>query len=372
MESKDNLISVLSSLYRWRKAILTICTVVVLATLGISLMLDNYYQSTTNFYVASPDQFKPELIFGESEKDMEFFGDDLDLDRILTIANSNALIDFIVSRFNLYEHYDIDTSNIKAQIKVRKRFRALYEVKKTKNNAVELSVEDRDPKFAQAMAINARYYIDSVASMLIKASQYRLIETYKTGLITKEANLIGISDTLMKLRSLYGIYDLKTQSELMAKLVSEAEANLARSEARLTELAKAGNVPQDSLTYLRANISGYRKELEALTSSGSSSQLNLSKFNKGKDRVDTYSEMYTRESEDLAITKERLSQLQSVFGSPISAVHVVDDAALPIEKSRPRRSIIIIMAGLISLVFSSLGALLLDAYRDIRWKDITG
>ena len=371
MESKDNLISVLASLYRWRKQIAVSCGAAILITVGISLLMPNYYQSATSFYVASPDQFKPELIFGESQRDMEFFGDDLDLDRILTIANSNELVEYVVRNFNLYEHYDIDTSNILASIKVSKRFRGLYEVKKTKNNAVELSVEDKDPIFAANMAKMARWHIDSVASILIKASQWRLTETYKAGIIEKERALRAISDTLVKLRGTYGIYDTETQSELMTKLVSEAEANLARSKARLGELEKAEGVSRDSLMYLRANIKGYEKELESVAGSGSSSQFNLSKFNRGKDLVDTYSEAYTTESEDLAITRQRLSQLESVFRSPISAVHVVDEARVPLEKSRPIRSILVLLAAVISFLFSSFCALLLDAYRDVKWRDIT-
>ncbi len=371
MESKDNLISVLASLYRWRKQISVVCGLAILTTIGISLLMPNYYQSATSFYVASPDQFKPELIFGESQRDMEFFGDDLDLDRILTIANSSELVDYLIRNFQLYEHYEIDTANILAPIKVAKRFRGLYEVKKTKNNAVELSVEDKDPLFACKLAKAARWHIDSVASILIKASQWRLTETYKAGIIQKEQTLRGISDTLVRLRDTYGIYDTETQSELMTKLVSEAEANLARSKARLGELEKSDGVSRDSLMYLRANIKGYEKELESVAGKGSSSQFNLSKFNTGKDLVDTYSEAYATESEDLATTRQRLSQLESVFRSPISAVHVVDDATVPLEKSRPVRSILVLMAAVISFLFSAFSALLLDAYRDVKWRDIT-
>lgn len=362
---------VIATLFKWKKPILYICGITALgATLIAFIFLDNYYKSTTIFNVASPDLFKPEQIFGTSQKDMDYFGTDLDVDRILTIAQSNELIDFLVDSFKLYQHYEIDSTQTKAPYKVRDHFEKLYNVEKNKYNAIELSVEDKDKKFAAAVAKAARDRIDDIASNLIKSSQSKLIQTYNQSISEKETHLKLLSDTLTKLRLAYGIYDLKTQSELMTTLVSTAESNLARSRAKLQELERTPGIPKDTLTYIRANIKGYEEELKSLTSPDSKSNFNLTKFNDGKDVVDLLDEMHTQESASLGLDKQRFTQMKVAYGSKISAIHLMEDAAVPIVKSCPFRSLIILTATLIAFIFSVIGVLLLESYKDVDWKEI--
>ena len=148
MKNQDNLLGVIDTIMQWRKPI---GRVVLIATAGTALIaflfLKNYYQSTTIFFAASPDIFKPEQVFGTSNKDMEYYGSEEDVDRIMTIAQSASLYEFLIKKFDLYKHYDIDSTDEKAPFKVQEHLEKLYDVKKTKNNAIELSVEDLDKKF---------------------------------------------------------------------------------------------------------------------------------------------------------------------------------------------------------------------------------
>ena len=143
MENNENLLGVISTLLRWRKPIIRICLIAGIGTAIIALFLPNYYQSTTTFYAASPDLGKPEAV-GEIERDREIYGEDTDNDRLLTIAQSNEIAGYLIEKFKLYDHYDIDRTNRKSKDKVRKKFRGLYNVEKTKYEAIEISVEDKD------------------------------------------------------------------------------------------------------------------------------------------------------------------------------------------------------------------------------------
>ena len=42
----------------------------------------------------------------------------------------------------------------------------------------------------------------------------------------------------------------------------------------------------------------------------------------------------------------------------------------PVIKSRPKRSIIVLATVAIAFLFSLIGALLFDTYKDVNWKDI--
>ena len=109
MENNENLLGVISTLLRWRKPIIRICLIAGIGTAIIALFLPNYYQSTTTFYAASPDLGKPEAV-GEIERDRDIYGEDTDNDRLLTIAQSNEIVSYLIQKFKLYEHYDINPS----------------------------------------------------------------------------------------------------------------------------------------------------------------------------------------------------------------------------------------------------------------------
>lgn len=371
MEYKDNLLGVIGTLYRWRKSIITLCAIAGIGTMVFSwFFMDNYYQATTVFYAASPDQFKPEQIFGTSNKDMDFYGDDYDVDRILTIANSSELAEHLIRDFKLYEHYDIDTNMLLAPFKVQQKLRGLYTVQKNKYNAIELSVEDKDKVLAAKMANAARQKVDAIAGYLIKQTQSKLIEAYDANNKGKELYLTALSDTLRKLRERYGIYDLKSQSEIMATLVSDAEATLSRNKAKYDYLKKEAPQLSDSIALLKANITGLEQELKALTDPASTSNFNLKRYNEGYGPVELLTEIYQNESTQLSEDKERYSQLKTAFESPISAIHLVEEAKVPLIKSRPKRSLLVIGSVFITLILSVIGVLLLDSYKNVDWKEV--
>jgi capsule polysaccharide export protein KpsE/RkpR len=360
----DNLIKVVSALLRRRRPILRTVLAVGLATALISFgLLDDFYQATTIFHVASPDVFKPEQIFGLSTKDMEYFGTELDNDRILTIAQSTPVAEMLIQKFDLYKHYKIDTTHRLAAFKVRETLGKLYVVQKTKNNAIEISVEDKDRKLAAEMANAARTKIDAIAQRQIKETQEKLIRTYDESFKLKEVELAKISDTLSGLRQKYGVYDLETQTEGMTRVTSQATSNYTFAKAKLTELEKIPDISKDTLAQLRATVRAYEAEMKLGMS-------NLSRYNEGMNGVALFYQKYKRGREQLSLDQERFIQLKTAYGSQISALHISEVAEVPVQKSRPKRSILILTAMLMTFLFCTIGALLLDEYKDVDWKSM--
>ena len=362
-QKQENLVGVLSILYRWRKPVLWFCAAAIAGTTLIAfLFLDNYYKSTTVFYVASPDIFKPEQLFGTSVKDMEYYGSDDDVDRILTIAESGELKMFLVQKFGLYKHYDIDSTTEKGPFKVVDRLDKLYDVVKSKRNAVELSIEDTDKKLAAQMANAARDKIDEIAQRLIHESQTNNLKVLESDNATKEFELRRLSDTLVKMRTQYGVYDLEKQAETMSSVSAQAQANLIRNKAKLTALQGQTGVSQDTLALLRASIQGYDAEMK-------NGDANLKRYGEGMNDVSLYTQLYKKDREQLAANKERYIQLKTAYSAKVSAVHLIEPATTPYDKSRPHRSIIILTAAFLALLFSVFATLLAESYKEVNWAE---
>ena len=314
MENKDNLIGVLATIFKWKKQILTVTLIAIIGSALIAfLYLNNYYQSTTLFYVASPDIFKPEQMFGTSNKDMEFYGTENDVDRVLTIAESGELYEYLIKKFDLYKHYDIDSTYEKAPFKVREKLESLYNVKKTKFDAIELSVEDVNRQMAADMANAAREKIDEISQRLIRQSQQNLLGAYASSFIEKEKILASIGDTLMRLRQNYGVIDPEKQTEAITKTAVESESNYARNKAKLDMLKKSPNVSADTLVLLEANVKGFEEEMKT-------NGLMLKKYNQGFNSVSALKEFNEKERDQVGRDRQRAMQLQIAFNTKISAL----------------------------------------------------
>ncbi|MDX1666965.1 MAG: hypothetical protein R3350_07040, partial [Saprospiraceae bacterium] len=239
MEKRENLIDVVKTIYEWRRGILYTCLIALLGSIVISLLLPVYYRATTVFLAASPDQAKPELLYGRGTREAGYYGNESDIDRILMISESNELIDFLIDSFSLYRHYDIDSTGIRAPHYIRRAFFEVYEVKKTERNAIELSVEDQDRILAARMANAAQQKIDELTQQLIKKSQKKLIQSYQQNIETKEALLQRLSDSLITVRKKFGIFNSSAQSEVLAEIVTSSRASLVRNRGRLESMENA-------------------------------------------------------------------------------------------------------------------------------------
>lgn len=363
MENKENLLGVITTLLKWRKPIMRICLIAGIGTAIISLFLPDYYMSTTIFYAASPDLGMPDPV-GELEKDRDYYGEDTDNDRILTIAQSNEVAGFLIEKFKLYDHYDIDRSKRKSKDKVQKKFHKLFNVEKTKFEAIEISVEDKDSLMAAAIANAARVRTDEIAQTLIKQGHLKRLNSYLSTMKEKQQLLYILGDSLSKVRKKYQVFNTETQGELLAQMVAKQRGQLIGARAKLEVLRNGGGSTRDSVIYLNAQVRGFEKEVESLED-------NLELFNSGMSLVNELEDEHQEAREQLSIDRERYKQLKAIYDSYIPTIHVVENGDVPVVKSRPFRSLIVISAVLIAFILSLIGVLILENYKEVDWKKLS-
>jgi capsule polysaccharide export protein KpsE/RkpR len=373
MNNRDNLLGVFQTMYRWRKAIRNICLIVLIGSIVFSLTLDNYYQANTIFYPASPELSNPELIFGYTGQVTNYFGSDRDLDRLDEIANGAEVVDFMVNRFRLYEVYGLDSTSLKGRAKVREYFRNLYVVQKNKNDAIELSVEDTDPRRAAEMANAARDKINEIAQRLIKNSQSKLLATYEGNIKNKAAELEVLGDSLRRLQARYNIYSGAEQGEQLSAQLSNAESEIVRSRARLEVLENNALIPRDTIAYIKANLRAYERERQGLMSPDpkGGGGVSVKDFNEGLPKVAVMTDLHFQARKQLSFDVERYNQIRAAFNTDIPAVQIIELAEPPLLKSRPKRSMLVVASVVAAFLFAVLGVLIAEAYRDFKWKDIT-
>ncbi|MBL7825226.1 MAG: hypothetical protein JNJ57_01255 [Saprospiraceae bacterium] len=369
MNHRDNLLGLIGTIYRWRKAIRNVCIVALIGSVAFALWLPNYYKSTTVFYPASPEVSKPELIFGASSKMIEYFGTDKDLDRLLEVAYNNEITDYLVARFGLYKHYDIDSSSREGLFWVRETFRSHYSVQKNKNDALELSIEDTDPQLAADMANAARDKINELSQTLVKKTQGTLLASFDENLKVKQVELNKLADSLRYLQSKYGIYSISQQGDEITNELITAQGEVLRGRARLEVLSGNPIIPRDTIEYIKANLRAYERTLEKLNSPGKNNDnFSAQNFNQGLPLVAVIADLHFQARRQFSYDLERYYQIRAAYNSNIPAIQVVSIAERPIMKIRPKRTVIVVASLAAAFLFTLLAALIADAYKDVNWK----
>ena len=362
MEDKHNLLGVLRTLFKRIKIIIYITGIAAIGSVILSLMQDNYYEAATLFYAANHDLAKPDPV-GSAQSSRNYYGTGEDMDRIMTIAQSNDIATYLIDHFQLYKHYDIDTTKRRAAYTVRFKLGNLYNVTKTKYDAIEIAIEDKDPKMAADMANEAREKLNQLAQMMVKGSQAREIASIENNILSKGKDIKLLSDSLKTLRVRYKIIDPWSQGQGLPDIVTFAETELASKQASLETLEEYPSVDPDTIILIKAAVSGLQKKYDMV-----SEQLIL--FRDGVSEVESIIVVLQELREQLALDVQRLQQLRSAYNAEFTAIHLIEAASPPIIKSRPKRSIIVLSAVFIAFFFAVIGVLLFENYKSVNWREI--
>lgn len=359
-DQNESLLDIVALLYKWKKSILATSLIAAIITAGISLLLPNYYEASTQFYAASPDLAQPSPL-GNLPDNKDIFGNDHDIDRLFTIANSNQIQNFLIDEFDLYNHYKIDSSKAKAKYKLLLKLNKLYETSKTKYDAIRLSVEDVDPKLATDMANAARNKIDELAQTLTKSSQSKLIESYKASIMAKQKKYDTISDSLLFTRKKYNIFNTQSQGEAFGTNMVNLEGNIQNYNARIKFLKGKPDVTLDSIYIMEAKLSGFKEEYRKLKE-------NINEYNAGYPSILKYERELKDFGDQLNLDIERLKQLEATYNAKINSIHIVELAEKPVIKSRPKRSLIVIGVAILTFVLMSLWVIVMDQFKKQNWR----
>ena len=349
-------------LYKWKIFIFLVCVIAAIGSIFLALSKDNYYQSSTLFYATNHDLSKPNPI-GNMGRNTFYYGTSEDMDRLMTLAESDLLADFLIDSFQLYEHYWIDTSDVKKDFRVMEVFRSQFKVLKTKHDAIEILVEDVEPNMAVKIADAARIKINKLAQEMIRNSQKQQLAMMEMNIFSREVKLDSLEKALLINRNKYGIFNPATQSRDLPELLLIKSGKLSEERGRLEELKKHSSIPKDTIIFSNARIKGLENQVTSL-------KRQVALFNEGFSDYEVLYRMHQIQKDEMAFEGQRLKQLQAAFHSDFTALTVIEEATIPRDKSRPKRSIIIIASVLLAFVLSCVAALITDTYKSINWQEV--
>lgn len=349
-----SLLNVFQEIYRWKKHIIITILIIGAVTATILLFTPNYYKASTTFYPASPTLANPEAL-GYDENIKYVYGGGDDSDRLFSILNSENVMNHLILKFDLYKSYKIDSSKIQGKHLMMMKLKANYENKRTKYDAIELTVEDKDPEVAAKIANEARDYANLLIQKIIKETQFKSIESLEKNILLQEEKVSKLADTIQIVKSNSKMIDPYFQSETFSAEVIKAESNLADAKAKADYYNKFESKKDSTIKY-RAIAIGLESKVAQL-------RTRLATFYEVGPWLKKKEMEYSRSADQLSIEKEKMSQMLSSYNNAFTGLHVIDKAIPPYNKSGPKRTLIVFGAMLLAAVTSILGILLLNSIK---------
>jgi uncharacterized protein involved in exopolysaccharide biosynthesis len=255
-----NLLSVLKLTLKWKKQIIGFAVLVALITAVYAFLLKNEYTSYANFYPSNSGiGTRSNLFRVESMDNADQFGYENEVDHVFTISSSNSIITHLVNKFDFYKVYNIDTTNdTKGKQKVFQKFKKNFKITKGSYGNVELYMTDKDPTLASAVANEALVEIQDKLRGFYVGSSEGAATALKFRLKHIDSTLTILTDSLIKLREKYGVYDILSPSR-------KATVNVQSRSAAGIELVQNVEEIKDKYVIDRAKYESISNEFLTTT-----------------------------------------------------------------------------------------------------------
>ncbi|GAB2875182.1 GumC domain-containing protein [Hymenobacter ruber] len=334
---------------RWKYFVAGAVALAAIVSIIVALLLPNVYRSTAIFIPTNPQTADPDRLLepgSQSGSKLELGGRAEDLDRVITIGESQPVAEIIIKQFNLYKHYKAGEPGDDAVDNfVLSEFSNNLSIVHNERDAIELTFMDKDKKLAAAVANALVHAIDSINQQLTLENRRTVLNLYRQRYQYLSTSYERSRRELVGARHRYGIFGLEMQGRYMVKQLIETEAALRKAEAS------------------GGDVAGLKRSLRGLTRADGGNLINLEKYVAGTDSL----AMFTTRVADL---QGRLIAARSAFETAelsikgrLSSVYLVQKAYPATKKFKPVRSLIVLGSMLLTFALSVVFIALLELYR---------
>ncbi len=315
-------------LYLWNKRLPLIVLTGLAAIVSViaSLLIENKYKSEVIVFPTATGSVSQDLLsLNNAKKNILNLGEEEEVEQLLQVLHSDVIRQKIITKYNLKSHYDVKESNKYPLTTLNKKFAKNISFKPTKFMSISITVMDKDPNIAAAIANDIAAMADTVMNQMQKerANQALLLVEQQYRELTQ--SIQTIQDSLTVIRSL-GVVDYESQAEVL---------NNAYGQAILAGKTEAAKTIEKKLAI-----------------------------------VAKYGGAYVAMRDFLEFQSEQLSDLKAKYAEAkldasqfLPKKYVVNSAVPSERKDYPRRSIIVIVSTLSAFVMSVLLLVVFDVFK---------
>lgn len=162
--------SLLILIVRWKKPlIISLLIAGLLATFFSGpLFITPKYNSSVIFFPATTNSLSKAILeeTGSDKQDILAFGEEEQAEQMLQILNSDEIREVIINKYNLFDHYHVNTSDNFPLTKLNDLFKDNISFSRTEFMSVRIDVMDEDPQLAANIANDISSLLDSMKTKI--------------------------------------------------------------------------------------------------------------------------------------------------------------------------------------------------------------
>lgn len=320
-----NSFSLVNFIWKWRKWLLIVCAATIVVSAICSLFIKPKYKSTAIIYGPRTNSVAKILLNEENYNerlDIKAYAIEEETEQMMQLLNAREIKDSLIQRFNLVEHYDLDTKSKGWYTKILKMMNGDISIKRTDFGAIAISVTDNDPEMAYNMTNAILQLLDTIKN---HTEHERAVAAYNAlckqlDSITREVNRI---DDSIKVCMAHGVYDVEKQSERVMQQYAIA-------------VAQGNNAAIERLAKEQEKLAIWGPKLDALQNG----QYNFVKYQ--------------------SLCKQKMLDARLDMSNSMPVKFVVERPVVADKKCYPKRSLIVIISTLSVLILSIIVLLMID------------
>lgn len=290
-------------------------------------------------------------------------------DLYIGLLKSETVADALIQRFHLMHIY-----KSKKLSSARKELKNNTKIVSQKSSLISIAVEDHDPARAAAMA-NA--YVEELHDLMghlavTEAGQRRIF--FEQQLEQEKDKLADAEVALVQTEQKTGIIQPTGQAQVAITSIAQLRAQIAASRVQLKALETSATTQNPEVIRLQSQIAGLEIQLAGFEKENSDTPETQDSIEIPTSKVPAASLEYVRRMRDvryhetlfdLLARQYEIAKVDEAKAGEI--VQVVDPALVPDRKSWPPRTLLVLLAGVVGVLFSSLWVMLQATYQ--QWMD---
>lgn len=368
-DDKIGLLDVLIVLAKYKRLVLGLPLAAAAVAVVISLLMPNIYTATARLLPPNQNQSNATALLsqltglGAAVNAVPGLRNPGEL--YVGMLRSHTVADRLIERFKLKEVFEKETL-----VETRKALADVTSIKSGKDGLINIDVEDRDPQraadLANAYVAELEALNDSLA--FTEASQRRLF--FEKQLRNTKDALASSEIELKTTQEKTGLIKLDDQGRAIIEAVAQLRAQVAAKQVQLAAMKSFATDRNPDLIRMQGELTSLREQLrrmerdkvsgdgDILVPTGRVPEVGLEYIRRFRD-VKYHETLF-----ELVAKQYELARLDEA--KEASLIQVVDKAVAPDRKSKPPRTLIVVITGLLFGVVAVIIAFVRDAYEKAR------
>ncbi|QEM68627.1 lipopolysaccharide biosynthesis protein [Geobacter sp. FeAm09] len=360
-EEEINLLALLQVILRRKSVIIKICAVAVAMAVCYSLTLKNIYTATAKILPPQKESGSGLSALLSQAGGLASLAGGMSLggstDLYLGILKSRSVADAVIKRLNLQQEFEA-----KSMDEARKRLEGAVKFKAGKDGIISIDADSKDPRKAAQLANTfvAELGRRSVELNLSKAGAERVFLEKRLDVVKQD--LRNAENDMKAFQEKYKTFKVDSQASAAIEGIARLKAEIITKEGQLATLRNSMTDESSEVKALQAGIARLKGQLGSMSGSGGSDVIpavgNIPGL--GVEYVRKMRELKTQEAIFEQLTKQyEVAKISEAKDS--SSVQVLDEAVVPLKKSRPKRSMIVVLAA-VTAFFTSIFVIFIQEY----------